>query len=76
MSKIIEENNRVIRVVQPSEKNDYITESDAEMDARAEEAVRAAISKAKFCKKPIAKFDPESRTSYIEYPDGSRVNVK
>ncbi len=34
-----------------------LTESDTEMDERAVEAVKAAINKAKICKKPIAGYD-------------------
>lgn len=62
-------------VVKDSNQRDYISESDAEMDARAVEAVRAAISKAIFCKKPVAKYDLETKRAYIEYPDGERKYV-
>lgn len=64
-----------IVVVKDSNQRDYISESDAEMDARAVEAVRAAISKAIFCKKPVAKYDLETKRAYIEYPDGKRKYV-
>jgi len=43
-----------------------------EMDARAVEAVRAAISKAKFCQKPIARYDTQTKKVYVEYADGKR----
>lgn len=62
-------------VVKDSNQRDYISESDAEMDARAVEVVRAAISKAIFCKKPVAKYDLETKRAYIEYPDGKRKYV-
>ena len=46
-----------VKVVQPEEYRDFISESDAEMDYRAEEAVKAALHRAKVCKKPIARYD-------------------
>lgn len=46
-----------VKVVDSSNQRKYISDSDAEMDARAVEAVRAAVSKAEVCKKPIAKYD-------------------
>ena len=76
MTKVISENNRLIRIVHSSERNCFISENDVEMDARAIQAVKAALDKAEICKKPIAKFDVETRTAYVEYPDGRKVNVK
>lgn len=43
----------------PQEQSEVITYADAEMDAWAIEAVKTAIAKAKFCKKPVAKYDIE-----------------
>lgn len=63
------------QVVYDTDQRAYISESDAEMDARAVEAVRAAISKAVFCKKPVAKYDLETKRAYIEYPNGERKYV-
>lgn len=62
-------------VVKDSDQRAYISENDAEMDARAVEAVRAAVSKAIFCKKPVAKYDLETKRAYIEYPNGERKYV-
>ena len=42
------------------------------MDRRAVEAVKAAINKAKICKKPIAGYDKEKKVAYIEYANGDR----
>lgn len=42
------------------------------MDARAVEAVKTAVAKARFCKKPVAKYDPETKRAYIEYADGKK----
>ena len=43
MYKITLPNGRTIRVVSPEERDSVISESDAEMDYRAEEAVKAAL---------------------------------
>lgn len=55
-----------------------MTESDNEMDERAVEAVKAAINKAKKCKKPIAGYDNEKKQAYVEYANGERkyVNIE
>lgn len=70
--KEINYNGHTIRVVEMGEEDPYLTDSDKEMDARAQEAVRVAIEKARFCKKPIARYDEETQKAYLEYPDGSR----
>lgn len=76
MTKIINDKNRSIKIVHSSERNKFISKNDEEMDARAIQAVKAALHKAEFCKKPIAKFDVKTRTAYVEYPDGRKVNVE
>lgn len=55
--------------------NNIISERDVEMDNRAAAAVRSAITKAKVCKKPIAKYDPVTQKAYIEYSDGEKKYV-
>ena len=65
-----------VKVVDSSNQKKYISDSDAEMDARAVEAVRAAVSKAEVCKKPIAKYDVVTKKAYVEYPSGRRVDVR
>ncbi len=67
--------NYSIKVVPDFERENYTTEHEKEMDFRAKQAVKAAISKAEACKKPVAKYDVETKTAYLLYPDGSRVNV-
>lgn len=42
------------------------------MDKRAAYAVKAAIKKAKVCKKPIAKYDAVQKKAYIEYANGTK----
>ncbi len=36
------------------------------IDIRAKEAVKAALEKAKVCRKPIARYDIETKRAYIE----------
>ena len=64
-----------IKVVNPAEREQYISDNDMEMDLRASAAVKAALNKAEICKKPIAKYDKEKKKAYVEYPSGRRVNV-
>ena len=42
------ENGMVVNVVYPDEVSSVLTDEDKEYDARAQEAVRAAIAKIKF----------------------------
>ncbi len=49
-----------------------LTPNDIEMDKRANAAVKAAIERAKICKKPIARYDAATKRAYLEYADGSR----
>jgi len=67
--------NRTIKVVEASEHSNFISNNDEEMDARAVEAVKAAVSKSKFCQKPIAIYDPQTKRVYVEYADGERKYV-
>ena len=66
---------RTIRVVAMSEHSNFISSNDEEMDARAVEAVKTAVNKAKFCHKPIARYDIETQKVYVEYADGDRKYV-
>ena len=65
-----------IRVVSHSHQRHTITSNDAEMDARARQAVKAAVAKAEFCKKPIAKYDKTTKKAYIEYANGEKRYVR
>jgi len=65
-------NGRRVKVVSMSEHSNYISSNDKEMDARAVEAVRAAVNKAIFCNKPVAKYDKQMKKVYIEYANGDR----
>lgn len=76
MAKSIIQGGKKITVVSPDEREKFLSENDIEMDARAVEAVRAAIKKAEICKKPIAKYDTELEKAYLLYPDGSKEYAK
>ena len=67
--------DRMIKVVAESEHSNFISSNDEKMDARAVEAVRAAVRKAKFCQKPIARYDTKTKRIYVEYADGERKYV-
>lgn len=74
--KVIEGKTHKIQVVDAKEQYNIISKSDAEMDARAVQAVKSAIERAEFCKKPIAVYDREEKKAYIQYPDGRRKYVE
>ena len=76
MTIINTKSGKTIKVVSCEEEKSIITVSDAEMDERAVEAVKAAINKAKICKKPIAGYDKEKKAAYIEYANGERKYAK
>lgn len=72
MTTVSTKSGRIIKVVSREEEKSTLTESDTEMDERAVEAVKAAINKAKICKKPIAGYDKEKKRAYVEYANGER----
>ena len=75
MVKEIKGANYSIKVVPEADRENYTTDLEKDMDFRAKQAVKAAVSKAEVCKKPVAKYDIATKTAYLQYPDGSRVNV-
>ena len=72
MTTVSTKSGRIIKVVSREEEESTLAESDNEMDERAVEAVKAAINKAKICKKPIAGYDEKKKQAYIEYANGER----
>ena len=78
MTTVSTKSGRVIKVVSKEEEKNILTVSDNEMDERAVEAVKAAINKAKICKKPIAGYDNEKEQAYVEYANGERkyINIE
>ncbi len=74
--KVRKTKKHLINVVLSEKQDEFITLSDAEMDARATQAVKSAVDKAIFCKKPIAKYDAALKRAYVEYPDGVKKYVE
>lgn len=72
MITVSTKSGKVIKVITKEEEKETLTLSDREMDARAVEAVKAAINKAKVCKKPVAGYDKEKKAAYVEYANGER----
>lgn len=62
---------RIVNIISRNSKKS-ISENDSEMDKRAAYAVKAAIKKAKICKKPVAKYDAAQKKAYIEYANGTK----
>lgn len=77
MSSIKQETDKKlsVKVVHPSKQEGSISARDAEMDARATQAVKAAVARAQFCKKPVAKYDLDTKRAYVEYANGERRYV-
>lgn len=65
-----------VKVVSSSNQNEFISQTDIEMDKRATQAVKTAVEKARFCKKPIAKYDSITKKAYIEYANGEKLYVE
>lgn len=76
MNTVKAKNGRIIKVVASADQGTVISNRDAEMDARAIQAVKSAVAKAEFCKKPVAKYDKVTKQAYIEYADGERKYVE
>lgn len=76
MSKVININGMAVKVIDNTEKQETLSQEDKDMDIRAKEAVKAALAKAKVCKKPIARYDIEAKRAYIEDAEGNRRYVE
>lgn len=76
MSKILNINGMAVKVIDNNEKQAALSQEDKDMDIRAKEAVKAALEKAKVCRKPIARYDIETKRAYIEDADGNRRYVE
>ena len=72
MTTVRIKSGKIVRVVSREEEKNILTSSENEMDARAVEAVIAAINKAKICKKPIAGYDKKRKVAYVEYANGEK----
>lgn len=58
-----------------TQENIPISASDAEIDSRVKAAVHSALERARVCKKPIAKYDLETKQAYLEYANGDKKYV-
>ena len=76
MSKVININGMAVKVIDNTGKQETLSQEDKDMDIRAKEAVKAALEKAKVCKKPIARYDIETKRAYIEDAEGNRRYVE
>lgn len=76
MSKFLNINGMSVKIIDNSEKQATLSQEDKDMDIRAREAVKAALKKAKICRKPIARYDIEAKRAYIEDADGNRRYVE
>jgi hypothetical protein len=76
MSKVININGMAVKVIDNTEKQETLSQEDKDMDIRVKEAVKAALEKAKVCKKPIARYDIETKRAYIEDAEGNRRYVE
>ncbi len=73
--EIVKVGNLSVKVIEAGDTDAIqkeLTPSDIEMDRRGTAAVNAAIERAKICKKPIARYDAETKRAYLEYADGRR----
>lgn len=75
-AKVITGKKHSIKVIGSADQKGYISSKDIEMDARATKAVKSAIEKAEFCKKPVAKYDVKTKKAYIEYSAGVKKYVE
>ena len=64
-AKVITVKKHLVKVIGSADQKSYLSAKDIEMDARATKAVKAAIEKAEFCKKPVAKYDIKTKKAYI-----------
>ena len=76
MKTVRTSSGRKINIVTDADQNLVISHKDIEMDRRAKQAVQAAVEKAEFCKKPIAKYDKTAKKAYIQYADGVKKYVE
>lgn len=76
MRTIQVKSGRTVEIVDFADGKYVISKRDAEMDARAKQAVKSAVAKAEFCKKPVAKYDKIIKKAYIEYADGTKKYVE
>lgn len=75
MIRTIKKGNRIVKIVPEQDVQTVVTPDDAEMDKRVKAAVKSELDRATICKKPIAKYDRDSKRAYIRLPDGKKKYV-
>ncbi len=61
-----------INIITSDEENSILSSTDKEMDRRVEKAVAVAIEKAKFCNKPVARYNIKTKQAYLDYGNGDK----
>ena len=64
-----------MKVTVAYDKDKYLTNEDKEMDRCGKEAVKQAIHKTKFLRKPLGCYDTKMKKAYLFYPDGTKVYI-
>lgn len=75
MIRTIKKGNCTVKVVPEQDVQAAATPDDAEMDKRVKAAVKSELDRAIICKRPVAKYDRDSKKAYIQLPDGQKKYV-
>ena len=62
-------------LIRKAAEEQILSDHDKQMDIRAKAAVRSVLERAHVCGNAVAKYDKETKTAYLEYPDGTREDV-
>lgn len=62
-------------LIRKAVEEQILSDHDKQMDRRAKAAVRTVLERARVCGNAVAKYDKETKTAYLEYPDGTREDV-
>lgn len=62
-------------LIRKAAEEQILSDHDKQMDRRAKAAVRSVLERARVCGNAVAKYDKETKTAYLEYPDGTREDV-
>lgn len=62
-------------LIRKAAEEQILSDHDKQMDRRAKAAVRSVLERARVCGNAVAKYDKETKTTYLEYPDGTREDV-
>lgn len=62
-------------LIRKAAEEQILSDHDKQMDRRAKAAVRSVLERARVCGNAVAKYDKETKTAYLEYPDGIMEDV-